>query len=690
MGHFLQRLRDCRLCWTLTRYVFLLILIVESVILLPSVYNFRNNALQALEQRAVFAVQAVLPQAQKIRDLRRLEQDLQVLRGRHGIAGLSVRLPDGVALAPFGETPFDGLLIEEGHRSGGPVFRRNVPGGLRHDIAWTESVGNQPVTFLARLDSSQIGTEVMAFVLRVAGLVAIIVLVVTLGTMLLVNHIVLSPILRLRQSMLAASDDPDNADNYMIHETARDELADVFAAHNEMLQNVAKSKLLDRSHAEEQARFLAKHDPLTGLPNREYFLERLHQALARSVETGALIHGLVLNLAGFRSINDALGQHIGDRVLLGIANRLGELLGPGRFVARLGGDEFGILDTASSAPVQAAQLAERILACVEQPLAIGEHGIRLRGRIGIACVTGADMRGKSVLHDAQVALNLLRKEADISVKYRFFSPDMMHEVRRRQETERELREALDHGQLHLFFQPKFSLVRDDADAVFSSCEALIRWKHPVRGWIMPGEFIRVAEDCGLIVQIGEWALRGACAQIRRWRESGYVAPRVAVNISAQQFQDATLPEVISGFIAEAGIDPGALSLEITETAAMADAQLSVSVLASLRRIGVRLAIDDFGTGYSSLSYLRQFDIDAIKIDKSFIDDIGNPNADAVCVAMIHLGHSLGQSVVAEGVETRAQLDFLRLNGCDEAQGNWFARPMPAEEMFARLAKIQTP
>jgi diguanylate cyclase (GGDEF)-like protein len=616
---------------------------------------------------------------------------LSGLQGLSGIVGAAYAVDGGSVRRLFGDLPFEGdARSMTGRGSPGPLSGRSAASGTHHDIAWVDVSGGRSVTYLIRLDVSDINAKLAAFILRIAGLVAIIVLFVTAGTMFVVDRLVLLPVVRLRESMLSAGADPDNAERYRIERPARDELADVQSAHNAMLFNMAESKRVDRAVADERARFLSRHDSLTGLPNREYYLEHLQRALDNRPTEASAVHGHVMNLSGFRAINDAFGQHAGDQALKAVAEAVRDAVGVHRFVARLGGDEFGIVDEVSREPAQAATFAQQILDVVEKPLVLAGKPLRLRGRIGIACAMSGDVTAAQLLHDAQVALNLARAEVEPKTHYRFFAAGMMELVLRRQETERELAEALTNGQLRLFYQPKVTVAQGEIGPGILSCEALIRWMHPQRGMVSPGDFIPIAEASGLIFDIGEWALREACAQIRRWRDAGYVAPRVAVNIASRQFQDVTLPDVVCQIIKAEGIEPGALELEITETAAMSDVRLSVTVINALRRIGVRLSIDDFGTGYSSLSYLRQFDVDSIKIDKSFIDDIAvDRNAAAVCDAIIRLGHSLGKKIIAEGVENPAQLDFLRRRNCEEAQGYLFARPMPAEELVGKLARSGT-
>lgn len=679
-----QRLWGCRLCKSVTFSVFVLILAIETVILVPSAYKFRNDALLMLERQTMLAMQPVVLAGEALAKPRELEQLLSKIQRDSSILAASIRNAKGVTLAQVGDADFSDFAIDDVVAGRRDKLARFALGGSCYDLAWSATAGGKRLVFLTRLDSSQINTLLTAFILRVAGLVALIVAVVTAGTMLVLYRSVLSPFLKLRRSMIAAAARPDRAEDYQIRERPRNEFGDVFLAHDDMLARIAESKRADQLRAEERARFLARHDALTGLPNRDFFLEHLRQTLPAACERGEQVQVQVLNLAGFSAINGALGQNVGDRVLIEVARKLNQGVSAGQFVARLGGDEFGIVSTGAVSPAQAAEHAERILAGIEHPLVIEGNEVRPRGRIGIAYPSTGCPDAETVLHDAEVVLTRIRSDA--RTRYQFFSPEMTQEAQRRQETERGLRQALERGEFRLFYQPKIALDQGGAGRPYAACEALIRWQHPTRGLISPGEFIPVAEACGLIVPIGEWVLREACAQIRRWRDAGLTPPRVAVNVAALQFRDPRLPEMVRGAIAAAGIESEAVELEITESAAMSDVTLTVAVLASLRAVGVRLSIDDFGTGYSSLSYLRKFDIDAIKIDKSFVDDIGDANADAICDAIISLGHSLGKKIIAEGVETRAQLEFLCSRHCEEAQGFLFAGPMPADDIAAGLPR----
>lgn len=680
-----NRLGNCRICWILTRYVFVLILIVESVILIPSAYNFRAQAFEAAENRIVSALQSILPAGTGTREIAALRSRLMEPGRLPDVSGLRLKIGREQDEVLFGETPFENTTVNHAAARTGHLGRSGVHSAFARDLAWTFHVGDQPVTILLRLDTTEIDRALMWYIARIAGLIMLIVLVVTAGTMFVTDRLLLSPVLRLRQSMLDASADPDNAERFRVDSRARGELRDVLTAYNKMLFDISKSHRNERARSEERARFLSRHDQLTGLPNRDSFAEFLQNAL-NGPKPKAAPHAFIVNLVGFRILNDVHGQRAGDVVLVRVARELSGLIPVGAMVARIGSDEFGVAAPGINDPAQAAALAESMLQLIAGLARDDGSSFRLNARIGVACAPPAGGNAEGLIHDAQLALNRLRADSESPNNYRFFEDSMMAQVIKRQTLEHDLRDALDLDQFELFYQPKVRIGGNTDTTAVTACEALLRWKHPAKGWIPPGEFIPVAEQTSLIMPIGEWMLREACGQIRRWRDEGHVAPRVAVNVAARQFQQPGLPALVSAAIADAGIEASDLELEITETAAMSDVQASIAVLCALRDIGVKLSIDDFGTGYSSLNYLRRFEVHSIKIDKSFVDGIGaDHHADVVCEAIIQLGHSLGKSIVAEGVETDTQLDFLRQRHCEEAQGYLFARPMPARELAMRLA-----
>jgi len=441
-----------------------------------------------------------------------------------------------------------------------------------------------------------------------------------------------------------------------------------------------------RKQAEAQLIHDAFHDSLTGLPNRALFLDRLGHALDRSTRrpdhSSAV---LFLDLDRFKTVNDSLGHHAGDQLLVTVAWRLTRCVRLGDTVARFGGDEFAILLEDTAAAREATVVAERIAAAFQRPIALGGQELVISASVGIA-VCGLDAKPDEVLRDADIAMYQAKRRGP--GHYHVADPGMHAAIMQRLRLEAELRRAIEREEFVLHYQPKLAMDGRHVRGV----EALIRWQHPARGLIAPSTFISVAEETGLIVPIGTWALRAACQQARRWRDAGLAPLYVAVNLSAQQFKQPEVATTIRAVLAEAGLDPEWLGIELTESVLMEDAAATVAALQELRNIGIEgLAIDDFGTGYSSLSYLQRFPVTAIKIDRSFVHDVTtNPSNAALVRAIIALAHSLGLATVAEGVETEAQRQFLEQAGCDRFQGFLASRPLPPEQVVTFLRALRGP
>ncbi len=425
--------------------------------------------------------------------------------------------------------------------------------------------------------------------------------------------------------------------------------------------------------------FLARHDALTDLPNRALLLSHLRDRVA-SVEVAAL--GLLLiDLDRFRDVNDSYGHHVGDVLLRQAAQRLESLL-EGRFLARLGGDEFAVL-AENAGRNDLAGLAETIIAELSRPWRLDNGAeVRLGASIGITSYPDFGSSPEALLQQGDAAV--YRAKAEGRGGFRFFDDSLTASARQRIEMETRLRRAVEAGGLELHYQPQI----DIASGRIIGAEALVRWRDGDRGLVPPDAFIPVAEQTGMIATLGEWVLREACRQGREWRDAGLPVPRLAVNLSARQLHDESLVDRVRAVLDETGYPPDQLELELTESALMHQQERSVRLLRALRRLGLHLAIDDFGTGYSSLAYLRQFPIDVLKIDKRFVDDLADNNDDReIAGAILAMGHALRLSVIAEGVETEAQLAFLRANGCDSYQGYLFSPPLPPAA-FARLLAEQ--
>ncbi|PKO49372.1 MAG: diguanylate cyclase [Betaproteobacteria bacterium HGW-Betaproteobacteria-4] len=426
---------------------------------------------------------------------------------------------------------------------------------------------------------------------------------------------------------------------------------------------------------------LAQHDFLTGLPNRMLLTERLSRAIGQARRHSKRVALMFIDLDYFKHINDSLGHAVGDLLLQTAAERLKLCIRDTDTVCRQGGDEFVILLTEVEHTQDAAPVAEKILATFAEPCLIGGHELHVTLSIGISIYPDDGLDADGVMKSADTAM--YHAKANGRNNYQFFTTEMNIRAVRRLFVEGNLRRALKQGEFQLYYQPKIDL----ATGLMIGSEALIRWQDPEHGLVYPKQFVQIAEESGLIVPIGSWVLREACRQVCAWQDSGLLAVPVSVNISAVEFRHKGFLEGVATILKETGMLPSFLELELTESILMQDAESSASVLESLKAMGMQLAIDDFGTGYSSLSYLKRFPINTLKIDQSFVQDIDIDVDDASIVsAMIGMGKSLKQRVIAEGVETESQLAFLRKLQCDEGQGFLFGHPLPADEFERLLVK----
>jgi diguanylate cyclase (GGDEF)-like protein/PAS domain S-box-containing protein len=445
------------------------------------------------------------------------------------------------------------------------------------------------------------------------------------------------------------------------------------------------SDITDQKRAEQELRYLANYDTLTSLPNRALLSERLSRAIVRARRQGSRIAVLFLDLDRFKDINDSLGHAAGDRILRAAARRLQDTVGAQHTVARLGGDEFTVVLEDLDAPEDAEKVAREVITAFEAPLEIDEaHDVSISPSIGISLYPD----------NAQVPTDLL-KHADTAMyqakaagrrTYMRYTESMDVRIRHRATVSSALRKVLDRDELRLAFQPKLSL----SQARITGVEALLRWNSPEHGEIAPAQFIPLAEESGLILEIGEWALREACFTLKRWRQHGLDRLSMAVNVSSLQLLRGDLPAVVARILEETGVPAACLELELTESVIMANAEHTMATLQAFRALGVSLAIDDFGTGYSSLAYLKRLPINTLKIDKEFIGDLTrDPDDEAITSTVITMARSLELTVVAEGVETEAQMQFLREHGCDEIQGYWLSPPLDPHRCLA-LIRTWTP
>ena len=448
---------------------------------------------------------------------------------------------------------------------------------------------------------------------------------------------------------------------------------------NIVLREGTVEDITDRKVAEERVQFLAYYDALTGLPNRTLLQDRLSRALASARRRKDKVALLFLDLDGFKTINDSLGHSFGDLFLQVVAERLKRFAREQDTVARVGGDEFLIVLTAVKDAADAAVAAERIMNAMTAACVIQGRSLSISCSVGISIFPEHGRDGEILIKNADAAMYWAKEKGRSS--FRFFTEDMNAQAVERLTLENSLRLALGREELFLVYQPQM----DIATGRITGLEALLRWQHPELGLVPPDKFIRIAENSGLIMPIGEWVLRTACSQARKWQDEGLPAVPVAVNVSAVQFRQEDFRELIGRVLRETGLAPQYLELELTESLLLSNADVTFSVLQELKAMGLTLAIDDFGTGYSSLSYLKQFPVSKLKIDRSFVRDVAvNPDDAAITNAIIGMTKSLHLKVIAEGVEDEAQMSFLRAHQCDEIQGYYFSKPLAVDKVADKL------
>ncbi|MGB4072456.1 EAL domain-containing protein [Pseudomonas sp.] len=440
--------------------------------------------------------------------------------------------------------------------------------------------------------------------------------------------------------------------------------------------------LSSRREAEERLRYLSHYDELTGLANRSLFRERLHEASQRSRQTGRSIALLHIDLDRFKLLNDSLGHEVADQLLRQISRRLSQAVPEADTLARLSGDEFAILLDSYGSLSSLARLASRLLSKLRVPMTVGGHELVVSASLGISLLPDNAREISALVSQANMAMQHAKHLGGNT--FQFFTDNLQACTLERLQLENQLRKAIDENQLEVFYQPKLCLAADSLNAA----EALVRWRHPTLGLVPPSDFIGLAEETGLIGAIGEFVLRQACQQARAWQQQGLAQIRVSVNLSVHQLRQGNLLSLVRQVLDETGLAPQFLELELTESQLLDNVESVIATFQQLRNLGVKLAIDDFGTGYSSLSYLKRFPVDYVKIDQTFIRDLSVGGEDAAITrAIIAMAHSLDLKVVAEGVETQAQMDFLKSQRCDEIQGYLISKPVEAEQ-FAQLLREQ--
>ncbi|CAM5416342.1 GGDEF-domain containing protein OS=Stutzerimonas stutzeri OX=316 GN=CXK95_11500 PE=4 SV=1 [Stutzerimonas stutzeri] len=538
---------------------------------------------------------------------------------------------------------------------------------------YNEHYGDLRIT----LDTARYGQEFISDSVVIAIIGVLRALTLGLVLFLIYEWLLTRPLTKLIEHLARINPDRPGAHKLpLIKGHERNELGLWVETANSLLAAIEHNMQL-RQQAESSLQHMTQYDPLTGLPNRQQLQRQLDHILEEARRLQRRVAVLCLGLDDFKGINEQFSYRTGDHLLLALADRLRSLGGRLDALARLGGDQFVLVLSGIEQPYEAAELAQTLLDDLETPLEVDGQRIRLHGTIGVTLYPEDGGDTEKLLQKAEQTMTLAKNRS--RNRYQFYVASIDSEMRARRELEKDLGEALAHGEFFLVYQPQVDYQRNCITGV----EALLRWKH--QGKLVPPDlFIPVAEQNGSIIPIGAWVLDQACRQLQEWRGLGFTGLRMAVNLSTVQLHHSGLPQMISDLLQRHQLPAETLELEVTETGLMEDIQAARHNLLSLRRSGALIAIDDFGTGYSSLSYLRSLPLDKIKIDKSFVQDIGQDEGATIVRAVIQLGRSLGMTVIAEGVETPEQEAYLIAEGCQEGQGYYYSKPLPAREMTALL------
>ena len=724
---FLGDALRCKVCWRITLLVFVAILAVEILVLVPSYLKFESDWLKMAREEG-HTVGAVILDEHAGKPPQIIVEALNSATRGSLVTGGMLLDSDYNYLGGFGEQP-TAMPVR------GTTDIYLTDGRDRADFLIDPSRHPSGHGILMRMDSSGLDPALYAYVGRVAGLVLIIALFVTGATMLVLGRAVFHPLLDLRERLHLVGDSPENAARFVREARRADELGDVQRSFNDMLGRISDDISLIRAQEDQlrQARDLleekveqrtleltrevgerrraqerledsekklivkANFDDLTGLPNRTLGVDRLGQALAfarRHGQHGDKVALMFIDMDNFKTVNDTLGHNVGDRLLQEIGKRFAACLrdtdtvsrlcdiradkdnpcAP-ETVARIGGDEFMVVLPHIQKPEDAGIVAEKILAACAEPFEIGERDIFITTSIGVTVFPDDGETPLILMANADNAMYEAKRSGRNATCY--FHADMNARVQRRHDIESHLRHALERGELTLNYQPLIDLAENRMIAF----EALLRWNSPELGKVSPEDFIPVAEGTGLIIPIGEWVMMEACRTAARLSADSGTPIRAAVNVSVRQFRNGTIVKHVDRALAESGLAPEMLDLEITESLLMEDSEEAARLLRLFRDRNIRVSIDDFGTGYSSLGYLKRFPVDGLKMDKSFINGVTcDPEDKALALAILTMAHSLGLEVVAEGIEQAEQRDLLARHGCDIGQGYLFGRPDTADRL----------
>ena len=669
-----------RISWRITLAVFMTILAVQAAIL-----NFTLKEVEAerLLQLREIGRAAIVPQLDaQIKNLLISpvsDEKVNQLLSTTIVNGLAVYSNQLDLIKTYGE-PLALVMLDKESLS--KTWRSND--GSSYEVVFRANDLNRPFIIVARLESSKVQGQVFEYVKQTILIMLLMSAFVTSVLMVALGHWLLEPILFMRNNLIAASKDPEDPKIPKSPFDPSDEIGSAIQLAQKLINQNAENIKRIKGAAENKIHKLAYYDTLTGLPNRTLFIQNLTETMRESSnnEQTERFAVVTLDLDHFKDINDSMGHNVGDAILRGVGKRLRAAMPESATVSRTGEDEFAVTLPLDKDTGEARDVAAKILSVIRsEPFKVFNEEFQVRASVGVSTFPDDAIDPDQVLKNADIALNRAKEEGRDTIKE--YSEDFDRAVQQRFQMLRDLRDALEQGQLSLYYQPQLDL---NTGKVIGA-EALLRWFKPDNSkqgftFISPAEFIPVAEQSGLIVPIGEWVMETACETAKKWQDEHGYDGRIAINVSGVQFSQSDIVSVTEKIINKTAIDPKKVELEVTESVFMDDIQHTIQILQNLHSLGIELAIDDFGTGYSSLSYLRQFPIDRLKIDQSFIRNaLNNVDDAAIARTIITLGHSLNLKVIAEGAETKEHESFLLEHKCDEVQGFRYSRPVPAEEFI---------
>ena len=672
-----------RLSWRITMVVFLTILTVQVGILSVTIKDYENQRLNELIEVARSSLVPILdplisdPYTSPITDASATR-----LTTTTKITGVAVYSPYLNLIRTYGE-PMTIVLLSP--NDVGKTYRS--ANGTSYEVVFRQDTLRRPYIMAVRINAAAVQPQVIGYVKQNILIMLLMSAFVTTVLMLALGRWLLEPILFLRGNLLRASENPENPKIEQSPFDPNDEIGTAIEISSKLIRQNADNIRRIKSAAEDQIHKLAYYDTLTGLPNRTLFLMTLNERSrakdnAKDTDEFSRFAVITMDLDHFKDINDTMGHNIGDAILRAVGKRLRASMPESAVVARSGEDEFAITMPLTGDVTTSRDIAERVIGVIRaEPFKVFNEMFQIRASIGVATYPDDGVDPDQVLKNADIALNRAKEEGRDLIKQ--YSEDFDRAVQQRFQLLRDLREAMEQKQLDLYFQPQLDL---NTGKVIGA-EALLRWFKPDNSkeggtFISPADFVPIAEQSGLIVPIGEWVMKLACETAMEWQKAGHDI-RIAVNVSGAQFYQSDIVAYTKKILDTTGLPPNRLELEVTESVFMEDIQHTITILQNLHALGVELAIDDFGTGYSSLSYLRQFPIDRLKIDQSFIRNaLNNPDDAAIARTIVALGHSLNLKVIAEGVETKEHEEFLMAQKCDEVQGFRYSRPVPREKFSA--------